>query len=52
MTPNERLWQQYYAAVKAGRKAEAAQLLKQLHSTPRKPRATGGGCSRCKKRWT
>ena len=50
MTPNERLWQQYYAAVKQGRKADAAQILKQLHSTPRK--AKGGGCSRCKKRWS
>jgi len=51
MTPNEKLWQQYYAAVKAGRKVEANEVLKQLHSAPRKARG-GGGCSRCKKRWS
>lgn len=45
------LWQQYYAAVKAGKKIEADTILRRLHnSNPNARRSSGGGCSRCKKR--
>lgn len=48
MTPNQQLWDRYYAAIKAGRQQEADLLLHQLHQAPPANRA-GRGCSKCKK---
>lgn len=50
MTNKEALWRSYYAAVKAGKRVEAQQILKQIHSSPKVNRKPGG-CSRCRKRF-
>lgn len=54
MTAKERVWQQYYAAVKSGNKQLAERLLKKLHEPPAGPAKSNarraGGCSRCRKR--
>ena len=48
----EALWQRYYAAIKAGRRLEAKEILNQIHNqTPSRRSANGGGCGRCKKRF-
>lgn len=50
MTNKEALWRAYYAAVKAGKRTEAQQILKQIHAAPKVNRRPGG-CSRCRKRF-
>jgi len=52
MTSKEQLWQQYYAAVKAGRRKEAQVILQQIHTqAPRRPYPgrDQGKCSKCRK---
>lgn len=44
------LWRQYYAAVKSGRKEQAEDILKKIHSAGR-PAPRAGGCSRCRKKF-
>jgi len=57
MTNKQLLWQQYYQAIKLGRHAEAKELLAQIH-TPATNKNTGrggkrgGGCSKCRKRFS
>ena len=48
-TPRERLWDEYQAALKAGRRAEAARLLRVIQR-PR-PTSSPGGCGSCRKRF-
>jgi hypothetical protein len=50
MTNKEKLWQQYYAAIRSNNKAEAERLLKLIHMPP-KAASRPGGCSRCRKRF-
>ena len=50
MTSKQALWRQYYAAVKSGRKEQAEDILKKIHSAGR-PAPRAGGCSRCRKKF-
>ena len=51
MTPKEALWNRYYDSIKRGNKAEAAQILKQIHHSPSRKPISKGGCSKCSQRW-
>lgn len=57
MTPKEQLWRQYHDAIKAGKKEVAQSILKKIHQGPTRSSFNpagrgGGGCSKCRKRWS
>jgi len=52
MTPKERLWQQYYAAMRSNNQAEAQRLLRLIHKGPIVNHAARAGkCGRCSKKF-
>jgi len=52
MTPKEKLWQEYYAAMRSNNQAEAQRLLRLIHRGPTVNHQPRGRCGRCKKRFS
>ena len=50
-TPKQVLWQQYYAAIKAGKTAEAESILKKIHAPTNNHAPRAGRCGACRKRF-
>jgi len=51
MSTPQQLWQQYHAAVQAGKTDLAQKLLKQLSRFKATPPPRKGGCAKCKSRF-
>ncbi len=52
MTPKEKMWQQYYAAIRGNNQAEAQRLLRLIHKGPIVNHAARPGkCGRCSKKF-
>ena len=52
MTPKEKLWHQYYAAIRGNNQAEAQRLLRLIHKGPIvNAAARPGKCGRCSKKF-
>ncbi len=53
MTPKDKLWQQYYAAMRSNNQVEAQRLLRLIHKGPIASQAVRRGrCGSCKKRFS